>query len=266
MSFASTVSVVWFCYGSKTVMNTGYYMDYLSWLGLTLAVASLLALGASGPGFRLGLWEFKTGIGLVKCAAYVSLAAVGACVLSVLFWMMGSTIVGQTPAFMGLVIGGFVLVWTLKWKHQLDSVPYIHDISTDTVNPPLFVAVLPLRVGAENTAEYGGPELAAQQKEGYPELAPGWLRSSPEATFPRALQAAKEMGWEIVAADPKSLRIEATDTTAWFGFKDDVVVRLTPSPAGSRIDVRSVSRVGKSDVGTNACRIKAYLARMTYSH
>ena len=70
------------------------------------------------------------------------------------------------------------------------------------------------------------------------------------------------MGWEIVASDPKSLRIEATDTTPWFGFKDDVVVRLANSPSGSKIDVRSVSRVGKSDVGTNARRIKAYLDRV----
>jgi uncharacterized protein (DUF1499 family) len=80
--------------------------------------------------------------------------------------------------------------------------------------------------------------------------------------FPEALQAAKEMGWKIVASEPASLRIEATDTTAWFGFKDDVVVRLSPTPTGSRIDVRSVSRVGKSDVGTNARRISAYLTRL----
>jgi uncharacterized protein (DUF1499 family) len=126
----------------------------------------------------------------------------------------------------------------------------------------LFEVILPLRAGAPNPAEYGGPALAKQQEEGYPDLVPGSLGISPEAAFPRALQAAKDMGWEIVAADPKSLRIEATDTTAWFGFKDDVVVRLTPSPAGCRIDVRSASRVGQSDVGTNARRIKAYLARL----
>ena len=140
--------------------------------------------------------------------------------------------------------------------------PAVDDITTDTENPPLFVAVLPLRAGAPNPAEYGGPELAKQQKDGYPDLRPGSVSSSPEAAFPRALQAAKDMGWEIVASDPKALRIEATDTTFWFGFKDDVVVRLTPSPTGSRIDVRSVSRMGKSDVGTNARRIKAYLARV----
>jgi len=169
---------------------------------------------------------------------------------------------GLIPGLIGLIIGGFVAVLMLKWKRNLDSVPYIHDITTDTANPPLFEAILPLRAGAPNPAEYGGPALAKQQEDGYSDLVPGSLGASPEEAFPRALQAAKDMGWEIVAADPKALRIEATDTTAWFGFKDDVVVRLTPSPAGCRIDVRSVSRVGQSDVGTNARRIKAYLARL----
>jgi hypothetical protein len=147
----------------------------------------------------------------------------------------------------------------------MDSVPYIHDITTDTENPPRFEAVLPLRAGAPNPAEYGGPELAKQQKQGYPDLMPGSLNTSPVEAFPRALQAARDMGWKIVASDPKSFRIEATDSTAWFGFKDDIVVRLANSSSGSRIDVRSVSRVGKSDVGTNARRIRAYLARVKQS-
>jgi hypothetical protein len=237
-------------------------MNYVSWLGLALAVIGLLALGASGPGHRLGLWGFKTGIDFVKSSAYISLAAVVVCLLGLALWLGGIFPRGMTPALIGLVIGGFGSAWTLNWKRKLASVPYIHDITTDTENPPLFEAVLPLRAGAPNPAEYGGPELARQQKDGYPDLRPGSVSSSPEAVFPRALDAARNMGWAIVASDPKALRIEATDTTAWFGFKDDVVVRLTPSPTGSRIDVRSVSRVGKSDVGTNARRIKAYLARL----
>ena len=238
-------------------------MNYISWLGVFLSVLAILGLGISGPGYRLGFWGFSAGIGLVKYAAYISVAAVVVCLLAVALWTAGVFPGGMTPALIGLVIGGFVAVWTLKWQHNLKSVPYIHDITTDTGNPPLFVAILPLRAGAPNPAEYGGPELAKQQQDGYPDLRPGSLSSSPEAAFPRALQAAKDMGWEIVASDPKALRIEATDTTLWFGFKDDVVVRLTPSPMGSRIDVRSVSRVGKSDVGTNARRINAYLARVT---
>ena len=237
-------------------------MNYVSSFGLILSVISLLGLGASGPGYRLGMWGFKTGISVVKGAGLISLAGVVVSLAGLALWQWKVFPQGMTPALIGVVIGGCVLGLTLQWKHNLASVPYIHDITTDTEHPPLFVAVLPLRAGAENPAEYGGPELAQQQKEGYPDLKPGMLSGRPDSIFPKALQAAKDMGWKIVASDPKSLRIEATDTTLWFGFKDDVVVRLTPSPTGSRIDVRSVSRVGKSDVGTNARRIDAYLTRL----
>jgi uncharacterized protein (DUF1499 family) len=85
----------------------------------------------------------------------------------------------------------------------------------------------------------------------------------PGAAFHVALAAARDMGWTIVASDSASGRIEATATTTWFGFKDDVVVRIGPDPKGSRVDVRSESRVGGSDVGTNAARIKKYEQRLT---
>ena len=237
-------------------------MNYVSLLGLGLAVAGLLSLLASGPGYRLGLWEFKTGISLVKAAGYISVAAVIACLAGLAVWQFKVFPQGVIPATVGLLIGSAVLGLTLKWKHKLASVPYIHDITTDTENPPLFEAVLPLRAGADNSAAYGGPDIAKQQKTAYPDLKPGFVSRPPAAAYPEALLAAKDMGWDIVAAEPTSLRIEATDTTPWFGFKDDVVVRLSPTPTGSRIDVRSVSRVGKSDVGTNARRISAYLTRL----
>jgi uncharacterized protein (DUF1499 family) len=70
------------------------------------------------------------------------------------------------------------------------------------------------------------------------------------------------MGWEIIAADSARGRIEAVATTRWFGFIDDVVVRISEDGSRSRIDVRSVSRVGRSDVGANARRIRAYLDRL----
>jgi uncharacterized protein (DUF1499 family) len=101
--------------------------------------------------------------------------------------------------------------------------------------------------------------LAEQQREGYPDLAPVTLSLPPEQAFDRALTVAQDDGWEIVTADRTAGRIEATDTTFWFGFKDDVVVRLTPWGTGTRVDVRSVSRVGRSDVGTNARRITSFL-------
>lgn len=149
-----------------------------------------------------------------------------------------------------------------QWWQVVKSVPMIHDITTDTETPPKFVAVLPLRASAPNTAEYEGPELAAQQRTGYPDLGPLSLQIPPAQAFSHALAVAKDMGWEVVANEPGEGRIEATDTTFWFGFKDDVVVRIAAAGTGSRIDVRSVSRVGKSDVGANAKRITEYLRRI----
>jgi len=137
--------------------------------------------------------------------------------------------------------------------------PPIHDITTDTADPPPFVAIVPLRRDARNPVEYGGPAVAAQQREAYPDIAPLSLPVPPAQAFERAERAARGQGWEIVAAVPAEGRIEATDTTRWFGFKDDVVIRVRPEGAGSRVDVRSVSRVGRGDVGTNARRIGQFL-------
>jgi len=89
------------------------------------------------------------------------------------------------------------------------------------------------------------------------------LNRPPDRAFDLALAALHEMGWDLVAADATAGRIEATDTTFWFGFKDDVVIRVRPADGGSRVDVRSLSRVGVGDVGTNAKRIRAYLDVLT---
>ena len=102
-------------------------------------------------------------------------------------------------------------------------------------------------------------EVAAQQKAAYPEIQPLRLELVPDVAFTQAHEAAKGQGWEIVDTDRSAGRIEATDTTFWYGFKDDVVVRLTPEGSATRVDVRSVSRVGLGDVGKNASRIREYL-------
>jgi uncharacterized protein (DUF1499 family) len=174
----------------------------------------------------------------------------------------GSARRGFPLAVIGLSVG-LVVTWIpWQWWQVVQRVPMIHDITTDTETPPSFVALLPLRAGAPNSVEFGGPELAAQQRTGYPDLGPLMLQIRPPQAFTYALTAARAMGWEIVASEPTEGRIEAPATTFWFGFKDDVVVRITPAGSGSRIDVRSVSRVGKSDVGANAKRITEYLKRV----
>jgi uncharacterized protein (DUF1499 family) len=150
----------------------------------------------------------------------------------------------------------------LYFLAQARSVPPIHDITTDTEKPPQFVAILPLRASAANPPGYD-PKVGEVQKGAYPQIRPLALAVPPAAAFARALAAAREMGWEIVAAEEKEGRIEAVATTRWFGFKDDVVVRLTPAAGGARVDVRSKSRVGRSDVGANAKRIERFLMLLT---
>lgn len=221
---------------------------------LVVGLAALAVLLLAGPGSRMGWWSFRTGLTvLLKWAAYGGVAGI---VLAVLALSLGGR---RLVALVALVasLAAFLPPWL--FKRTADTVPPIHDITTDTDNPPPFVAVLEKRAGAANPADYGGPEVAAQQRQAYPDLRPVTLPDPPARAFERALDAARAQGWEIVASAPAEGRIEATDTTRWFGFKDDVVVRVKPEGAGSRVDVRSLSRVGKSDVGKNARRIRAYL-------
>ncbi len=226
------------------------------WLGLALGVACVAAELLSGLGYRFGWWSFREGIAVMRVAGWSALGAFAVSLIGVI--AEGVARDQLRVGFVALVISALALGFPAYYYYQVQHLPRIHDISTDTQNPPAFVAVLPARQGAENKTDYS-PQTAEQQKEGYPDIAPARLEVPPPAAFERALAAARAMRWDIVAADPAQGRIEATATTLLFGFKDDVVVRVTPDGAGSRVDVRSLSRVGRSDFGTNAKRVRAYL-------
>jgi uncharacterized protein (DUF1499 family) len=225
-----------------------------------LSVGCAAAAAAAGTGSRLGWWHFRTGFAILTWAAYGALLAA---ILGLVALIAGrsskrTVVLGFLTIILGLLVAG--LPWQMKQRAQ--QVPAIHDITTDTANPPGFVAILGLRHGAPNPAAYGGPSIAAQQQKAYPDLQPLILKAPPQEAFQIALETARKMEWQVVDSDELQGRIEATDTTFWFGFKDDVVVRVAPIDRGSRIDVRSVSRVGKSDVGKNASRIQDYLAKI----
>jgi uncharacterized protein (DUF1499 family) len=120
--------------------------------------------------------------------------------------------------------------------------------------------VLPLRKGLNPVAiDLAAIEL---QKKGYPDIGPSRLALPPDQAFARAEATVRSLGWEVVATAPADGRIEATDTTLLFGFKDDVVIRVRPDGAGSRVDIRSVSRVGRSDFGVNAKRVRKFQAAL----
>jgi uncharacterized protein (DUF1499 family) len=229
-------------------------------LAVLLAAVALVLLLVSGPGTRLELWGFRTGFSLMRWAVYIGLAGAALGLVSLLLPALRRA--GAIPAAVALVLGLAVAYVPWAGLQKARSVPPIHDISTDTTEPPAFVALLPVRLEAPNGAEYAGEDIARQQREAYPEIQPLRLELAPAQAFEQALAAARDMGWEIADADRGDGRIEATDTTFWYGFKDDVVIRVRADGSGSRIDVRSMSRLGGSDVGANAERIRRYLARI----
>lgn len=228
----------------------------LARFALIIAVLAALMLLAAGPGTRLGLWEFGFGFTLMRYALF---AGVGGAALAVVLLLVPKTRDGNAALLVATVLIGLVTAW-VPWNgyRTVRSLPFIHDITTDTADPPQFVAVVPLRADASNPVEYPGEETAEQQRAGYPDLRPLELNQPADRTFEHALQASRNLGWEIVAADAADGRIEATDTTLWFGFKDDIVIRVAETASGSRLDIRSKSRVGRSDVGANAARIRKF--------
>jgi uncharacterized protein (DUF1499 family) len=57
--------------------------------------------------------------------------------------------------------------------------------------------------------------------------------------------------WRVEHTDETAGTVTATRRTRLFRFTDDVTIRLEPTPAGTRVHVRSQSRLGKSDLGQN---------------
>ncbi len=239
--------------------------DKIARVGFALAVLAGIAAAFAGWGSRWGWWHFMTGF------AVLQISAIGGIVAAAVSLVGGITVRHEhhPSAFLlaaaGILIGLVTAGIPWSWLHTAKTMPPIHDISTDMVNPPQFVSIMPLRQNAENSAAYEGPVVAAQQQTYYPDIKPIILPLAVSTTFDSALRTAKDMGWHIVAADASAGRIEAVATTFWFGFKDDVVVRITSAPGGSRVDIRSVSRVGLSDVGTNANRIRSFLHKLADS-
>lgn len=226
---------------------------------LGLAVLAVLVAALGGLGSRWALWSFRTGFQMLEWGVYLAIAAILVSFVAIVRTRPGQGRRGLSLALVALFVGLAVVYVPWNWQRTARNAPPIHDITTDLENPPEFSAIVPLRTDAPNPVEYGGPEVAAYQRQAYPDIRPLVLDLPRERAFQRALDSAHDMGWEIVNVDPEAGRIEATDRTFWFGFRDDVVIRLTPLNDRTVVDVRSVSRVGRGDVGTNARRVREYL-------
>lgn len=233
-------------------------------LALALAVVAAVLLALGPIGWRAGWWHFRLAFSmLMPWAADFGIAALAVSFLTLLFGR--SRLEGRSFAIAVIAFAAGGLIAYVPWHYdQLrQRVPPIHDVTTDPDNPPAFSAAVPLREATGgNPVAYEGAKIAEQQRRAYPELKPLILALPPAAAFNHALDAAQNMGWTIVAADDAAGRIEASDRSRWFGFIDDIVIRVTPSGSGSRIDLRSSSRLGRGDFGVNAARIGSYLTSL----
>ncbi len=276
---------------TQTRDEPGVFSGLLRWLALLTLLATLVALGLAlygALGFKYGmlpLGEALLGYFRVAVVMFMGTAAVGALLTVILVFRSykGGLISAILAAGVSLVVVGLVGPQVQTGR----AVPPIHDISTDTQTPPAFQAILPVRAewcaqqhivdsGGCNPSDYvrnpdylpgflgqeTAPPISDLQAEAYPEIRPLTFLEDREAVFDRALAAAEGLGWTIVAAEREEGRIEASDTSFWFGFVDDVVIRIDEGATSTILDIRSQSRIGRSDVGVNARRITAFKERL----
>jgi uncharacterized protein (DUF1499 family) len=230
--------------------------------GLAVAGIALALLLLAGIGTRLDWWSFRTGFHILRYAAYAGIVAAGIGALAL--FLARHNLRRLVLSLVVVATGALVISVPLLWLQKKQELPAINDISTDMANPPAFVALAARRVTEGTVPSRYDIATAAAQRTAYPELAPRVFPVTPAAAFAAAVETAKALGWRLAAVAPEKGRIEATDTTFWFGFTDDVVVRIQPANGGSkaRIDMRSTSRVGRHDFGVNTARIRRFFAAL----
>lgn len=241
-------------------LRGGRWPGVLAGLAILLIVAAVLMMAGAGPAYRGEVINLGEAFNWLRNGIY---AAGGAVAVSIITLLLSLFTRRFTPALVAsLVIVAAAALLYVPWQHwqRAQQVPAIHDITTDTQNPPAFEALADAREAAPNAVDYPGEATAQQQQAAYPYIKPLVLAEAPQTVLAAAQAVAEEAGWRI--ARITSHRIEATATTRWFGFEDDVVIRLTELENGVQVDMRSASRLGASDVGTNAARIEQFLTAL----
>ena len=248
----------------------GGWTRRMSVLALVLSVGGVVAALIASVGSGAGAWPFGTAFGVLRYALY---AAVAGGVLAIIAFVM-SRRTGVRTARANLVAFLLALVFAAYLGNQVAtarSVPAIHDASTDLADMPQFRTLTVRADNLENIPDDDRAELAAMDsetrwktihREAYGDLRGLRLAANPADALARVQALVRERGWSIAKVDARAGTVEATATTLFFRFKDDVVVRVRADPAragGSIVDMRSISRVGGSDVGVNAKRIRAFL-------
>ncbi|NNC73680.1 MAG: DUF1499 domain-containing protein [Sphingomonadaceae bacterium] len=231
--------------------------------GPILAIAMAVATGA-------GMLGWETSLGALRPLLFVSIAGFVLSLIGLIVIFFKKQPGAAKWAVLGAVLSTAFLIYAGIWINQMGSVPPIHDVTTDLTNPPEFEELSLRADNREIVPDGGRPELAAVDEamrwrlwhaEAYSDIQPIIVPLSVPDTVEAARQLIEDRGWEIASVDPVAGRVEATEAVSLYRFKDDVVLRITPNPdgEGSVVNMRSVSRVGVSDLGVNADRIRAFL-------
>lgn len=224
----------------------------LALAGLVLGLAAVVALAAAGVGYRFGWWPLGTAFTIAQASAYAAALGFVLSVGGLALALARRAGRGVMLGVLGLAAALVVLVPAAQWYHAGRSSPPINDITTAPQDSPVFQAM-------PGAGEYPGGETAAQQRAAYADLQPLPLAIPPARAFALARELVEDRGWTVVAAEPAEGRIEAVATTLLYGFEDEVVIRIAPAEAGSVVDLRSRSRIGRGDLGANAARIRSFL-------
>jgi uncharacterized protein (DUF1499 family) len=231
-------------------------------LVIILSVLSIVVLFAGPIGYKSGALPLQPALlSLIVSLGIAVLTLVASLVLFFVGKESGFSY-NRKFLFVAFLISLMPSAFVGAQLNMAASVPEIHDITTDTLNPPMYDEIIALRKNAPNSLvyEYQGSarKLAALQIAAYPDLKPLTSALSVNLAIKRAVDILKNQGLDVINVNAVKGIIEATATSFWYGFKDDVVVRIQATEQGSKIDLRSVSRVGRSDVGVNAIRIRTF--------
>lgn len=242
----------------------------LSWLALALTFGALAGALIAALGTGAGWWAYGAGLGALR---YTLIAALAGGLLAIVAWIVARRTDARTgwinavSLAMAVLFVGYLgsMIVTAR------SVPAIHDVTTDLDDTPEFRKLTVRPDNLANVPDNGMAELKALSPQArwkalhrgaYSDLEPLRIAAPPAEVVRRAERIARDRGWDVALVDAEAGIVEATATTLFFRFKDDVAVRVRPDPArpgGSVVDMRSISRVGISDVGVNAKRIRAFL-------
>lgn len=221
-------------------------------------------------GTKFGLIDWRLGFGQLTFmwGPRVLMGAGALALIGLLLALFVSPRRGIGAALLALLIPGLGIGYGVYVGQQARAIPPIHDISTDLVDPPSFsAAVVEARAAVPggndldllNKRTRDGATYVELQREAYSDITHVSTGLAPVQTFDAALALAQEQGWTIGHADRDAGIIEASATSFWYGFTDDIAIRVRAEGTGARVDVRSVSRVGQSDLGANAARMRPYL-------